>query len=1352
MKKQINPTIKAHLIRSAFYVILLLAVCVIPFALAQRNTTKRSVVKRPSSGSATATSSRPAPRHPSSIRKPGEPQAQPRSKATTGTQFSHAPRSGVSKQPRKVITRPGGTVPCPYDLTVGTDTFVPGVDDIGNHTDDGDTFVALPFTVHLYGQDFTQAAAGSNGHLTFGSDNASFQITCPPPFGIDGTTEVLAPYWGDQCTGACAAITCDTCGIFTTTTGSAPDRIFYIEWRTQYYNQAETLNYEVALYENGNPPFKFIYNSVNAAGAANDSQLVVGQKLDESCFTEFGCDTTGGQAPPVSSGQALTAVPAATPGVCGLLVGSGMTTGFLPNGWEPTLAGNTVNYTFSNSQAAPNEFALFDTHDAWGFTVIKDAITGNGHTYTEFTPADLAGFDFSQYSVVILNWDDTFTADFIGDYTAAIPALEAYINAGGVVWVQSAIQGCDNPVPMPFGGQGDGCDFADSDPIVDPASPMMTGMPDPITGGSASHLSYTSLPGGSHVVVISGNNSNPTLYDFRPGQNCGGPTPTPTPGCQFNVLIVSSDLDVNPVMLHDQIAAEPDVVTVDYFDAFLGTPTLAQLKPYNIVVSFSNSSYLDPVAMGDVLADYADTGGTVVAFNFDWFGAPFGLDGRWMTGGYTPFVPGGPINFSDSCLGTYDNTHPLMQGIDPGSLCAFFRHTLALSPGAVSVAQYQDNEQLCAYQVNNGHTGVGINAYVGDSAGQWSGPFGRVVVNAGRWLANCQGGPCTLGDWNFVANYPGGPIEAPCVGSDGTVAYVAAGFLNGFPTDATYTYDPSSDTWTPKATMVGPRYATRGVYASNVGKFYVFGGLDENFAVTATTQIYDPVSDSWTTGTDMPDVAGRYFPGLSYDDASGKIYVIGGFDGLTFTEQTNNWIYDPVADSWDTATALPIPTAVGGAGQTEDETTGKIYVMGTWNGGSGSTLNQIYDIGTNTWSSGAAIPAPYYCPGTADISGKVYLIGGGNASLGAGDSTSAFPGLRGLKNKQVPHTSSSWITRMAQRFGLSRKDANAPLSSYTDVRSYDPTSDTWATTPSLNHARSFTAGTAIGANTAFVVGGFDGGADTNTAEKSICGGGTPTPTPTATATVTPTPGGSCPPVITESTSQEIVSGNSVACNNGFGTTENHYWRAFNMQTFTGGAPYDISAVEFGIELAQSGNGTGQPLTVNLYANHGSPFPGGDWQSNLIGTSGELNIPDQSLTVFVQPLSATVAAGTLELVMEVMTPDGTGVGNLFFVGSNPDGQSADSYLSAADCGVNDPTPTQDIGFPNMMIVFNVDGTCPGTPTPTPSATATPTPTPVTPPPTPTVTPTPIITPTPTPSATRPPPTPRPRPTPFPRPTP
>ena len=46
MKKQIHPTIKAHLLRGAFYLLLLLAVCAIPFALAQsrsRGTNDRSV-------------------------------------------------------------------------------------------------------------------------------------------------------------------------------------------------------------------------------------------------------------------------------------------------------------------------------------------------------------------------------------------------------------------------------------------------------------------------------------------------------------------------------------------------------------------------------------------------------------------------------------------------------------------------------------------------------------------------------------------------------------------------------------------------------------------------------------------------------------------------------------------------------------------------------------------------------------------------------------------------------------------------------------------------------------------------------------------------------------------------------------------------------------------------------------------------------------------------------------------------------------------------------------------------------------------------------------------------------------
>src|SRR5205814_7052684 len=40
MKKQISPKVRAHLVRGALYLLLMLAACMIPFALAQRTTAK----------------------------------------------------------------------------------------------------------------------------------------------------------------------------------------------------------------------------------------------------------------------------------------------------------------------------------------------------------------------------------------------------------------------------------------------------------------------------------------------------------------------------------------------------------------------------------------------------------------------------------------------------------------------------------------------------------------------------------------------------------------------------------------------------------------------------------------------------------------------------------------------------------------------------------------------------------------------------------------------------------------------------------------------------------------------------------------------------------------------------------------------------------------------------------------------------------------------------------------------------------------------------------------------------------------------------------------------------------------
>src|SRR5262249_37759794 len=89
MKKQINPTIKAHLIRGAFYLLLLIAVCAIPFALGQRKAPKGAM-----SNSAKFAPSRP---NAASPRSQGE-MANDAVPFSVGARVSHLPlrNSGVA--------------------------------------------------------------------------------------------------------------------------------------------------------------------------------------------------------------------------------------------------------------------------------------------------------------------------------------------------------------------------------------------------------------------------------------------------------------------------------------------------------------------------------------------------------------------------------------------------------------------------------------------------------------------------------------------------------------------------------------------------------------------------------------------------------------------------------------------------------------------------------------------------------------------------------------------------------------------------------------------------------------------------------------------------------------------------------------------------------------------------------------------------------------------------------------------------------------------------------------------------------------------------------------------------------
>jgi hypothetical protein len=180
-------------------------------------------------------------------------------------------------------------------------------------------------------------------------------------------------------------------------------------------------------------------------------------------------------------------------------------------------------------------------------------------------------------------------------------------------------------------------------------------------------------------------------------------------------------------VFQNDLLAEPGIAAVDLFDAFSGTPTVAQLQGYDIVVSFSNNDYNDATAIGNNLATYQAGGGIVVAFNFNWFGPPFGIQGTWLTAD-SPYNSPAPTRFSTDTLGTCTFA-PLCAGVT--NLSAFFRQTLTLTGGASQAATWSDGASLIAYKGR----AVGVNAYVGENPHMWSGQFAKVVANAGRFLS-----------------------------------------------------------------------------------------------------------------------------------------------------------------------------------------------------------------------------------------------------------------------------------------------------------------------------------------------------------------------------------------------------------------------------------------------------------------------------------------------------------------------------------------------------------------------------------------------------------------------------------------
>jgi hypothetical protein len=189
-----------------------------------------------------------------------------------------------------------------YMVSVQTGvSIIPGTQDIGNHCEACVTPYELPFPVRLYDRIFTRALIGNHGSVGFVA-NQNFSISqCLPPTDPPMFNYAILPFWTEVRTDG-YGITCPAggCGIFTSITGSPPNRTLHIEWRGSRFSNGNFgyVNFELRLFE-GSPNFQVVYGQ-NYSSWENGATIGVQKDLG-SLYVQYACDMPG-----ITPGTSLT--------------------------------------------------------------------------------------------------------------------------------------------------------------------------------------------------------------------------------------------------------------------------------------------------------------------------------------------------------------------------------------------------------------------------------------------------------------------------------------------------------------------------------------------------------------------------------------------------------------------------------------------------------------------------------------------------------------------------------------------------------------------------------------------------------------------------------------------------------------------------------------------------------------------------------------------------------------------------------------------------------------------------------------------------------------------------------------
>ncbi len=182
-------------------------------------------------------------------------------------------------------------------------------------------------------------------------------------------------------------------------------------------------------------------------------------------------------------------------------------------------------------------------------------------------------------------------------------------------------------------------------------------------------------------------------------------------------------------------------------------------------------------------------------------------------------------------------------------------------------------------------------------------------------------------------------------------------------------YDPLTEVWESLPEKPTPVTDIQAAVAG--GKIFVPGGRLDNGQPTDRLEIYNPREGTWTQGASLPTPLSAY----ALVAFEGDLFLFGGWNGKEYTNLTLK--YDLGQDQWLTLTPSQVARGFAGAAVVS----GKIYLVGGFDGTNFLANNDIYspefeETAQSPWAKGASLPEGRSAMGIANMVDNIYLIGG----------------------------------------------------------------------------------------------------------------------------------------------------------------------------------------------------------------------------------------------------------------------------------------------------------------------------------------------------------------------------------------